>query len=183
VPNILNIIFCVKGLWIENILTNNANAFRISHKLFLKPTENCKPARECICIHGIHGSYIKVAFRRRKSECGLLGATVFVSLGTGSWNLETVTAEAAGQTIASQAEFFNFLGSQHKCNLFCRTHRLSSADSDARYKIQCRAFGNSATQLTFMSFWQLRRTLVNIFKLYLGSSVCLNLHLWVPRDC
>jgi len=87
VPNILNIIFCVKGLWIENILTNNANAFRISHKLFLKPTENSKPARECICIHGIHGSYIKVAFQRRKSECGLLGATVFVSLGTGSWNL------------------------------------------------------------------------------------------------
>jgi len=99
---------------------------------------------------------------------------------TGNWELEsveTVTAEAAGQTIASHAEFFNFLGSQHKCNLFCRTHRLSSADSDARYKIQCRAFGNSATQLTFMSFWQLRRTLVNIFKLYLGSSVCLNLHL------
>jgi len=71
--------------------------------LFLKPTENSKPARECICIHGIHGSYIKVAFQRRKSECGLLGATVFVSLGTGSWNLETVTAEAAGQTIVSSA--------------------------------------------------------------------------------
>lgn len=84
--------------------------------------------------------------------------------------LKTVTAEAAGQMLASHAEFFNFLGSPDKCNLFCHTdthsHTTLRSPSAVRYGCRCRckildtrwAPSHSAPQLTFMSFWQLWRT-------------------------